>query len=249
MSVMTSEQTTSATAIRPFTVEVLQAEIDALRARLTATRWPDKETVDDRSQGVQLAKLRPLVEYWGTGYDWRKVEAQTQRVAAVHDRDRRAEYSVRAYPLTNPTDHGGRAEHAFHSSCRRCPATASQASRRRPAGTRPTWRERPTSSCSGSATRGMSPREVTGARSSRSCLRSRRPRGCWASTSICPGLCRRTSSGTFATSIARPLSCRIARRSLTTRCSLLPRRLRLRGNDEIRARRRSATPWRTRRSR
>jgi hypothetical protein len=63
MSVTTSEQTTNATAIRPFTVDVPQPEIDALRARLAATRWPDKKTVDDRSQGVQLAKLRPLVEY------------------------------------------------------------------------------------------------------------------------------------------------------------------------------------------
>jgi Epoxide hydrolase N terminus len=62
MSVTTSEQTTNARAIRPFTVDVPQPEIDALRARLAATRWPDKETVDDRSQGVQLAKLRPLVE-------------------------------------------------------------------------------------------------------------------------------------------------------------------------------------------
>jgi hypothetical protein len=61
--VTTSEQTTNATAIRPFTVDVPQPEIDALRARLAVTRWPDKETVDDRSQGVQLAKLRPLIEY------------------------------------------------------------------------------------------------------------------------------------------------------------------------------------------
>ena len=62
MSVATSAQTTNATAIRPFTVDVPQPEIEALRARLAATRWPDKETVGDRSQGVQLAKLRPLVE-------------------------------------------------------------------------------------------------------------------------------------------------------------------------------------------
>ncbi len=65
MSVTTSERTTSATAVRPFTVGVPQAEIDALRARVAVTRWPDKETVDDRPQGVQLAKLRPRSRRFG----------------------------------------------------------------------------------------------------------------------------------------------------------------------------------------
>ena len=56
-------------AIRRFTVDIPQAEIDELRRRIAATRWPDRETVNDQSQGIQLEKLRPLVEYWGSGYD------------------------------------------------------------------------------------------------------------------------------------------------------------------------------------
>src|SRR5689334_19004870 len=64
------------TTIRPFKVQVSQAALDDLRRRIAATRWPDKETVDDRSQGAQLAKLQELVQYWSSGYDWRKVEAK-----------------------------------------------------------------------------------------------------------------------------------------------------------------------------
>src|SRR4029453_16504017 len=61
-------------AIRTFTVHEPQAALADLRRRIKATRWPDKETVADQSQGAQLAKLQALVRYWGTGYDWRKVE-------------------------------------------------------------------------------------------------------------------------------------------------------------------------------
>jgi hypothetical protein len=64
------------TAIRPFRVKVPQADIADLRRRLAATRWPDKETVADESQGAKLAKLQELVRYWGTDYDWRKAEAK-----------------------------------------------------------------------------------------------------------------------------------------------------------------------------
>jgi pimeloyl-ACP methyl ester carboxylesterase len=63
------------TEIRPFHAEIPQEEIDDLRRRLAATRWPDKETVGDASQGVQLATLKALVDYWATDYDWRKAEA------------------------------------------------------------------------------------------------------------------------------------------------------------------------------
>ena len=63
-------------SIRPFKVQVPQAALEDLRRRIAETRWPDRETVDDQSQGIQLAKLKPLVEYWGTGYDWRKAEAK-----------------------------------------------------------------------------------------------------------------------------------------------------------------------------
>ena len=65
-----------ADAIRPFKVKVPQAAIDDLRRRIAATRWPDKETVADQSQGAQLARLQELVRYWGTRYDWRKLEAK-----------------------------------------------------------------------------------------------------------------------------------------------------------------------------
>ena len=63
-------------AIVPFHVGIPQSAVDDLRKRLLATRWPDKETVPDQSQGVQLAKLQELVRYWSTNYDWRKGEAK-----------------------------------------------------------------------------------------------------------------------------------------------------------------------------
>jgi hypothetical protein len=62
--------------IRPFTADIPQADLVELRRRIVATRWPDRETVNDRTQGVQLAKLQELVRYWGTDYDWRKAEAR-----------------------------------------------------------------------------------------------------------------------------------------------------------------------------
>jgi hypothetical protein len=74
-------------AVRPFRINVPDEALVDLRRRILATRWPDKETVPDQSQGAQLAKIQALVRYWGTDYDWRKVEATLnalpQRVAAV----------------------------------------------------------------------------------------------------------------------------------------------------------------------
>ena len=66
----------TAVEIRPFTIEVPQEQIDDLRRRIEATRWPSKELVQDRSQGVQLATLQALAKYWTTDYDWRKAEAR-----------------------------------------------------------------------------------------------------------------------------------------------------------------------------
>jgi pimeloyl-ACP methyl ester carboxylesterase len=63
-------------AVRPFRVSVPEEQLLDLRRRIAATRWPDRETVNDQSQGIQLGKLKPLVEYWGTGYDWRRAEAK-----------------------------------------------------------------------------------------------------------------------------------------------------------------------------
>jgi Epoxide hydrolase N terminus len=68
--------TVTATDIRPFHVEIPDEQINDLRQRIAATQWPDKETVADQSQGVQLATMQKLARYWGTEYDWRKVEAR-----------------------------------------------------------------------------------------------------------------------------------------------------------------------------
>jgi pimeloyl-ACP methyl ester carboxylesterase len=129
-------------AVRPFRIGVPEEDLDDLRRRVAETRWPDKETVSDRSQGVQLAKLQPLVEYWGTDYDWRKVEAKLNElpqfiteidgldIQFAHIRSPHEEAMPLLMthgwpgsiiellkiiePLTNPTAHGGRAEDAFH---------------------------------------------------------------------------------------------------------------------------------------
>src|SRR5215470_3354417 len=127
--------------IRPFKINVSEEVIVDLRRRLAATRWPDKETVTDQSQGVQLANLQELVRYWGRDYDWRKVEARLnalpQFITTIDDVDIHF-IQVRSThpnalpviithgwpgsvieqlkiidPLTNPTAHGGRAEDAF----------------------------------------------------------------------------------------------------------------------------------------
>jgi pimeloyl-ACP methyl ester carboxylesterase len=127
--------------IRPFRVNVPEEELADLRQRIVATRWPDRETVDDQSQGIQLAKIKPLVEYWGTGYDWRKAEAKLNALPQfvanidrldihfIHVRSRHAnalplimthgwpgsvfELLKTVGPLTDPTAHGGGAEDAF----------------------------------------------------------------------------------------------------------------------------------------
>ena len=66
----------SATEIRPFHVDIPEEKLAELRGRIAAIRWPSKELVSDRSQGVQLATLQELARYWETEYDWRKVEAK-----------------------------------------------------------------------------------------------------------------------------------------------------------------------------
>jgi pimeloyl-ACP methyl ester carboxylesterase len=130
-----------ADSIRPFRVRVPQKAVDDLRRRLAATRWPDRETVADRSQGAQLALLRELVQYWGRGYDWRKAEAKLNAfpqfmtridgldIHFIHVRSRHPnalplivthgwpgsvfEQIKLIGPLTDPTAFGGRAEDAF----------------------------------------------------------------------------------------------------------------------------------------
>ena len=77
---------TNMTAVRTFRVEVPEAQLEALRLRVAATRWPDKEPVSDHSQGVPLATIQELARYWATDYDWRSLRLQTERFTAVHDR-------------------------------------------------------------------------------------------------------------------------------------------------------------------
>src|SRR6476646_4764503 len=75
-----TEQAADKTGIRPFHVSVPESELTELRRRVKATRWPERETVTDASQGVQLGTLQKLAHYWGTEYDWRKVEARLNAV-------------------------------------------------------------------------------------------------------------------------------------------------------------------------
>src|SRR4051794_25024089 len=128
-------------AIRPFRVNIPEEQLADMRRRIAATRWPDKETVADRSQGAQLAKLQQLVRYWGTGYNWRKLEAKLNALPQfittidgvdihfIHIRSKHpnalpvivthgwpgsiVEQLKIIDPLTNPTAHGGSAVDAF----------------------------------------------------------------------------------------------------------------------------------------
>lgn len=128
-------------AIQPFQVKVPEEQIVDLRRRIAATRWPDKETVSDQSQGAQLAKLQELVRYWGTDYDWRKAEAKLNAfpqfmthidgvdIHFIHVRSRHKnalpliithgwpgsvfEQIKSIGPLTDPPAYGGRPEDAF----------------------------------------------------------------------------------------------------------------------------------------
>jgi pimeloyl-ACP methyl ester carboxylesterase len=132
----------NSTAIRPFQVNVPKADLADLRRRLAATRWPTKELVEDRSQGVQLETLKELVRFWATDYDWRKAEKKLNAfpqfvtkidgvdIHFIHVKSRHPnalpviithgwpgsviELLKVIDPLTNPTAHGGSAEDAFH---------------------------------------------------------------------------------------------------------------------------------------
>lgn len=127
--------------IRPFRINVPEDQIADLRRRIAAARWPDRETVADQKQGVQLANFQELVRYWGTDYDWRKGEARLNALPQfittidgvdihfIHVRSRHPnampviithgwpgsviEQLKIIAPLADPTAHGGRAEDAF----------------------------------------------------------------------------------------------------------------------------------------
>ena len=76
MTQTSATQATGKMTIRPFQVNVPEAELTELRRRINSTRWPDRETVTDESQGVPLATIQELASYWATDYDWRKIEAK-----------------------------------------------------------------------------------------------------------------------------------------------------------------------------
>ncbi len=137
-----SGQTTDNTAIRPFQVNTPEAELTELRSRINATRWPERETVTDASQGVQLATMQALARYWATEYDWRACEARLNAVPQfiteidgldihfIHVRSKHenalplivthgwpgsiVEQMKIIGPLTDPTAHGASASDAFH---------------------------------------------------------------------------------------------------------------------------------------
>ncbi|HSK55013.1 MAG TPA: epoxide hydrolase [Jiangellales bacterium] len=132
----------TATEIRPFQIKISAEQIDDLRRRIAATRWPTKELVPDRSQGVQLATLQELARYWTSEYDWRKCEARLNALPQftteidgveihfiqVRSRHENALPLIMTHgwpgsvielletvgPLTDPTAHGGTPEDAFH---------------------------------------------------------------------------------------------------------------------------------------
>ena len=133
--------TTKADAIHPFTFHAPQAELDELRRRVKATKWPERETVNDATQGVQFATTQKLARHWGTDYDWRKVEARLNALPQfitsidgldihfihVRSKDPNALPLIVTHgwpgsiieqlkiidPLTNPTAHGAGAADAF----------------------------------------------------------------------------------------------------------------------------------------
>jgi pimeloyl-ACP methyl ester carboxylesterase len=136
-----SSSVETATDIRPFQVDVPEEKVAELRHRIVTTRWPSKELVDDRSQGVQLAALEELARYWETDYDWRKAEAKLNalpqftteidgvEIHFIHVKSKHEdalplvmthgwpgsviELLEAVGPLTDPTAHGGTAEDAF----------------------------------------------------------------------------------------------------------------------------------------
>src|SRR4051794_13672819 len=80
MSATIDRSAEATAAVRPFTVKFPDADLEDLRARIAATRWPEKEGVDDASQGVQLATIQAVARYWETEHDWRRCEAELNAV-------------------------------------------------------------------------------------------------------------------------------------------------------------------------
>jgi hypothetical protein len=157
-----SGQAADKDAIRPFHMSIPEEALVDLRRRIAATRWPEKETVADQSQGVQLATMRELARYWATEYDWRKCEAKLNALPQfiteidgldihfIHVKSRHAnalpliithgwpgsiiEQLKIIDPLTNPTAYGGSASDAFDVVIPSLPGYGFSGSPPRPAG-------------------------------------------------------------------------------------------------------------------
>jgi hypothetical protein len=142
MNAVTPQAVGDKTALRPFRVNVPETELAELRRRISATRFPEQETVADFSQGVPLTTIQKIARYWATEYDWRKVEAKLNAlpnfiteidgldIHFIHVRSKHENalplivthgwpgsilHNLKIIePLTNPTAHGGSASDAFH---------------------------------------------------------------------------------------------------------------------------------------
>ena len=202
-----------ATDIRTFHVDIPDEQLAELRGRIAATRWPRKELVEDRSQGVQLATVQELARYWTTDYDWRKAEAKLNalpqftteidgaeihfiHVTSSHENalpliithgwpGSVIELLDSVGPLTDPTAHGGSAEDAFHLVLPLCLGTGFPASRSRSAGIWAGRQGHGPNSCADSATPATLPRAATWAPASPTRWAARHPKAWSASTRTC----------------------------------------------------------------
>jgi hypothetical protein len=199
--------------VRPFRIDVPEEELVDLRRRILATRWPERETVADESQGVPLATIQELAGYWATDYDWRKCEAKLNAspqfmteidgidIHFIHVRSQNEnalplivnhgwpgsiiEQLKIIDPLTDPTAHGASAADAFHVVIPSMPGYG--------------FSGKPTSTGwgperMGRATPTTSPKAAIGVRSSSTRWACRHPRGCSPSTPTCLPPCPRTST-------------------------------------------------------
>jgi pimeloyl-ACP methyl ester carboxylesterase len=142
MNDVARQTATDRTAVRPFHVSIPEADLVEMRKRIKATRWPERETVIDESQGVKLSMMEDLARYWATDYDWRTVESRLNalpqfiteidglEIHFIHARSKHENalplivthgwpgsvvHNLKIIdPLTNPTVHGGNASDAFH---------------------------------------------------------------------------------------------------------------------------------------
>jgi hypothetical protein len=190
----TAAAASGAADIRPFTVNIPEADIVDLRRRLAHTRLPEQETVADKTQGVQLKTIKQLLTHWEKNYDWRRVETRINSVPNfiteidgldihfLHIRSKHddalplivthgwpgsiVEQMKLIGPLTDPTAHGGTAADAFHLIIpHRFPATAFPESQRKPGGVLSASPVPGSSLCSVWATGNLLLKAATGARS------------------------------------------------------------------------------------